>query len=198
MELTQDTILKEEHETTDTTVFGFWVYILTDCMLFAGLFAVYAVLHVNTFGGPTLKEITSLPYILSETLILLTSSFMCGLGMIALRGGNKKLMFIFFSTTVVLGSLFVGMEISEFSNLVHEGYGPQKNAFLSSFFTLVGTHGLHVSVGLLWLIVLMAQIQRNGITPTASRRLTCLSLFWYFLEIIWIFIFTFVYLMGFI
>lgn len=196
MELTETITHETEHNVTDTTVFGFWVYILTDCMLFAGLFAAYAVLHTGTYASPSIKEITSLPFILAETLILLTSSFTCGLGMLAVQSKNKKMVLALFGATLILGLSFVGMELTEFSSLIREGSGPQQSAFLSSFFTLVGTHGLHVALGSLWMIVLMAQVFHRGVTPFTARRLTCLSMFWHFLDIIWIFIFTLVYLMG--
>lgn len=196
MELTKPITHETEHNVTDTTVFGFWVYILTDCMLFAGLFAAYAVLHNSTYASPSIKEVTNLPFILAETLILLTSSFTCGLGMLAVQSKNKKMVLALFGATLILGLSFVGMELTEFSSLIREGSGPQQSAFLSSFFTLVGTHGLHVALGSLWMIVLMAQVFHRGVTPFTARRLTCLSMFWHFLDIIWIFIFTLVYLMG--
>jgi cytochrome o ubiquinol oxidase subunit 3 len=178
------------------TIIGFWVYLMTDCVLFASLFATYAVLHNNTFGGPSGKDIINLPYVLTETLILLTSSFTSGLALLAAYRGAKAHVLAWLGVTFVLGASFVTMEISEFSRLVHEGNSWQRSGFLSSFFTLVGTHGLHISVGLLWMLVLMIEIARRGLGKNTVRRLTMFSLFWHFLDLIWIFIFTMVYLMG--
>lgn len=184
------------HDAQNKTVFGFWVYLMTDCILFASLFATYAVMHNNTFGGSPARELFSLPYVLTETLILLTSSFTCGLAVMAAHSRNKNNVIKWFGVTFVLGLAFLGMEINEFTQLVQEGNSWQRSGFLSSFFTLVGTHGLHISVGLLWLSVIIAQLYRRGLTSSVVRRLTLFSLFWHFLDIIWIFIFTIVYLMG--
>lgn len=178
------------------TMFGFWVYIMTDCILFASLFATYAVLRGGSFGGPTEKEIFDLPFILTETLILLTSSFTCGLAMLAVYRQRKQQALIWFGITFALGAAFLGMELYEFAHLIHEGNSPQSSAFLSAFFTLVGTHGLHITIGLLWIGVLCVQVVRRGLTPHVSRRLGLLSLFWHFLDIVWIFIFTIVYMVG--
>jgi len=178
------------------TILGFWVYLMSDCILFATLFATYAVLHTSTFGGPATQQLFSLDISLAETLVLLTSSVTCGLGMIAACRNEKKKLIAWFSVAFLLGLSFIIMELMEFTHLVQEGNSWQKSAFLSSFFTLVGTHGLHVSMGLLWMIVLMAQIFYRGITVITFRRLVCFSLFWHFLDLVWIFIFTFVYLMG--
>lgn len=183
-------------ELYDKTLFGFWIYILTDCVVFATLFATYAVLHGNTFGGPGAKDLFSSPFALVETLILLTSSFTCGMGMLAARKNEKGMVLTFFTVTFLLGVAFLAMELSEFHEFVNEGNSWQRSAFLSSFFTLVGTHGLHITCGLLWILVMLAQTMICGITTHVIRRLACLSLFWHFLDIIWIFIFTFVYLMG--
>lgn len=178
------------------TLLGFWIYLMTDCVLFASLFATYAVLHHNTFGGPSGSELFSLPYVLTETLILLTSSFTSGLGMLAARRLDRRQVFIWFGVTFLLGLSFLGMELSEFHRLAAEGNSWQRSGFLSAFFTLVGTHGLHITSGLLWMAVMMKQIFRHGLTTPNIRRLTLLSLFWHFLDIIWIFIFTIVYLFG--
>jgi cytochrome o ubiquinol oxidase subunit III len=178
------------------TIFGFWVYLMTDCILFATLFATYAVLHNNTYGGPSGRELFSLPFVLTETLLLLTSSFTCGLTALAARCDEKNKVIAWFGVTFLLGLSFLTMEVTEFTHLFHEGNGWQRSAFLSSFFTLVGTHGLHITAGLLWMIVLVIQMGRRGLTPTILKRQTCLRLFWHFLDVIWIFIFTFVYLMG--
>ncbi len=189
-----------------TTTFGFWAYLMTDLVLFASLFATYAVLHANTFGGPTGKDIFSANFVLLETLILLTSSFTMGLSMLAAhnykaeQGSSQKKakarvlggMFV----TALLGIAFVSLEFSEFARLVVSGSGPQTSAFLSSYFTLVGTHGLHIVVGLIWMIVLMIAIMKSGLTESNSRKLLLLSTFWHFLDLVWIFIFTIVYLLG--
>jgi cytochrome o ubiquinol oxidase subunit 3 len=181
---------------TSKITFGFWVYLMTDCVLFASLFAAYAVLHHSTFGGPSGRELFSLPFVLTETIILLTSSFTCGLAIVGAQLQRRNLIFIGLGITFMLGLAFLGMELSEFSHLVREGHSWRASGFLSAFFTLVGTHGLHITVGLLWIIVSIIQFARRGITTQTARRLTLLSMFWHFLDIIWIFIFTLVYLMG--
>lgn len=178
------------------TIFGFWIYLMTDCVLFATLFATYAVLHNSTDGGPGAAALFSLPFALTETLILLTSSFTSGLAMLAIHRCQKKLVLVWFFVTFALGAAFLGMELTEFSRLIHEGNSWSRNAFLSSFFTLVGTHGLHITCGLLWMGVVMAQVLFRGVTIATLRRTTCLCMFWHFLDIVWIFIFTVVYLMG--
>ncbi len=185
-----------DYKAYSRTVFGFWSYLMTDCILFATLFAVYLVLHNNTFGGPSSKELYDLPYALTETFILLTSSFICGPAMLAAHRLKKHLVIAFFSIAFLLGLSFVIMEVSEFTKMVHEGNSWRKSAFLSSYFTLVGTHGLHVSIGLLWMLIMMVQVALRGITLITLKRLMCLSMFWHFLDIVWIFIFTVVYLMG--
>ena len=178
------------------TYLGFWIYLMTDCVLFASLFATYAVLQGNTFGGPGSKELFDLPFVLAETLILLTSSFTCGLGVLAARTNNKKQVLAWFGFTFILGLAFLSLELSEFASFIQEGNGFTRSGFLSAFFTLVGTHGLHISVGLVWMFVLMARIFQRGLSEISLKRLVLLSLFWHFLDIIWIFIFSIVYLMG--
>lgn len=185
-----------QHEVYSKTIFGFWLYVMTDCVLFATLFATYAVLHNNTFGGPTAHDLFSLPFALTETFILLTSSFTCGLAMVAAHRNEKNKVLALFSITFMLGAAFLAMELHEFTQLVREGHSWQVSAFLSSFFTLVGTHGLHITCGLLWMLVMMVHVIVRGITLPTLRRLMCLSMFWHFLDVIWIFIFTYVYLMG--
>lgn len=181
---------------TDKTIFGFWVYLMSDCVLFASLFATYAVLQHATFGNLEAFDLANLPFVFLETLILLTSSFTVGLGLLAARQNKKTLALSLLSVTLLLGLSFLGMEMHEFAKLLAEGSGPQASAFLSSFFALVGTHGLHVLVGSLWMAVLIHRVWRSGLTESGIRKLTLLSLFWHFLDIIWIFIFTFVYLFG--
>lgn len=190
--------LEAEHHahTDDKTQFGFWAYLMTDLVLFATLFATFAVLHNNTWGGPTAGELFSMPFVLVETMLLLTSSFTVGLAMLAINRGKKTQALVWFVLTFLLGAGFLGMELYEFNHLVHEGLAWHANAFMSSFFTLVGTHGLHITVGLLWMGIMMYKLVRRGITHNTVRRLTLLSLFWHFLDIVWIFIFTFVYVMG--
>lgn len=185
-----------EAQATDKTIFGFWMYIMTDCVLFATLFATFAVLRNNTAGGPGGAELFSMPFVLAETLILLTSSFTIGLSLLAAHRGNKTAALGWLVVTGILGALFVGLELHEFTNLVHEGHSWQSSAFLSAFFTLVGTHGLHITSGLIWMTVLGVYILRRGLTGSTVKRLTLLSLFWHFLDIVWIFIFTIVYLLG--
>lgn len=185
-----------EKHNDEKIIFGFWIYLMTDLLMFAVLFACYAVLHKNTFGGEGADRLFSLPLALWETLILLTSSFTCGLGMAYARYNDKKKTVLFFGITFLLGLSFLGLEFSEFGKLIGEGNIPQKSAFLSSFFTLVGTHGIHISSGLLWLGILLFAIWKKGLTRGNIRKLTLLSLFWHFLDIVWIFIFTMVYLMG--
>lgn len=187
---------KVPYEDDSKAIFGFWVYIMTDCVLFAGLFATYAVLHNNTFGGPSGRQLFSLPFVLTETLILLTSSFTCGMAMLAAYRKDKTHVIFWFSVTFLLGLAFLTMELTEFRHLAQEGNSWRRNGFLSSFFTLVGTHGLHITTGLLWMVVMMSKVLRGGLTSANIRRLTLLSLFWHFLDIIWIFIFTIVYLLG--
>lgn len=183
-------------DTFSTTVLGFWIYLMTDCILFSTLFATYAVLHTSTFGGPTPHDLFNLTTPLAETLVLLVSSVTCGFGMLAACRNKKNMILPWFALSFLLGLSFVVLELTEFRHMVLEGNNWQKSAFLSSFFTLVGTHGFHVSVGLLWMAVLMGQLAFKGITVNTFRRLVCFSLFWHFLDLVWIFIFTFVYLMG--
>lgn len=180
----------------DKPLFGFWVYLMTDLMLFSALFASFIVLRNNTFGGPGGKEIFDMPYVLVQTAALLVSSFTAGLGILSARAGNKKLVYRFFTITFALGLLFIGMEISEFDKLVSEGNSWRESGFLSAFFTLVGTHGLHITSGLLWMAILIWRTSKEGLTKTNVKRLTLMSYFWHFLDIVWIFIFTIVYLFG--
>lgn len=185
-----------EQELYSKTLFGFWVYLMTDCILFSVLFATYAVLHNNTFGGPTSKDLFDINYALGETLVLLISSFTCGLGMISAYRKRKPWVLFWFGCTFLLGATFIGMELNEFSSFIEAGNSWRKSGFLSAFFTLVGTHGTHISIGLLWMAVLMVQVLRRGITSHTFRRLSCLRLFWHFLDVVWIFIFSIVYLLG--
>lgn len=180
----------------EKTLFGFWAYIMTDCVLFASLFATYAVMHTHTFGGPGGNRLFELHGVLAETLILLTSSFTCGLAMLAVHLKRKWQTLFWLLLTFVLGIAFLALELTEFRHLVHEGNSWTRSGFLSSFFTLVGTHGLHITVGLCWLLTMMFKIARSGFSRATVRRLTMFSLFWHFLDVVWIFIFTVVYLLG--
>ena len=189
-------VTAEEMAGDRTSYFGFWLYLMTDLVLFAALFATYAVLHGGTAGGPTAADIFSAPYVIVETIFLLTSSVTCGLALVAASVGARHRTLIFLGMTLLLGAVFIGMEASEFARLTAIGAGPSRSAFLSSFFTLVGTHGLHVVVGLLWLVALMVSIYRRGFSRGNLRKLALFSLFWHFLDIVWIFIFTIVYLFG--
>jgi len=177
-------------------MFGFWVYLMSDCVLFATLFATYMVLKGATFGGVMPHELANLPFVFVETLLLLTSSFTMGLAVLATHVHKKWLTMLLLLITLTLGLSFLGMEVHEFANLVSEGNGPARSAFLSSFFTLVGTHGLHVFFGSLWMAILVHRIWKQGITASHAHKTFMLSLFWHFLDIIWIFIFTLVYLFG--
>jgi cytochrome o ubiquinol oxidase subunit III len=190
---------ESEHGHSDAssmTLFGFWIYLMTDCILFATLFATYAVLGQSVAGGPGAADIFELPYVLTETFILLSSSITYGFAMLALSAGQKQKVLAWLGLTFVLGLAFIGMEIHEFQKLIGEGYGPDRSAFLTGFFTLVGTHGLHVTAGLIWMAVVMFQVQRNGLTMVNATRMGCLSLFWHFLDVVWICVFTVVYLFG--
>lgn len=187
-----------EVEANDRVLFGFWIYLMTDLLMFSVLFAAYAVLHNNTFNGETGSQLFSLPLALTETLLLLTSSFTVGIGMIAARQFKKLQTLFWFGITFILGLAFLILELNEFATLIHEGFTLQNNAFLSSFFILVGTHGLHITSGLLWMAITMIFIIKRGLNSHLVRKLTMLSLFWHFLDIIWIFIFTIVYLGAFV
>ena len=180
----------------EKTVFGFWVYLMTDCILFGILFATYAVLHNSTAGGPRGHDIFNMQLVLAETMALLISSFTCGLAGIISRKDKKWAVIGCLAITFLLGLSFVVMEVSEFVHLVNEGNSWRRSAFLSAFFTLVATHGTHVSFGLIWMFVMMWQIKTRGIVAVIHRRLMCLRLFWHFLDVVWIFIFTLVYLLG--
>lgn len=194
------TSVESSHEeaATDRILFGFWVYLMTDLLMFAVLFAIYAVLRDNTLGGASGRDVFSLHLALAETLILLTSSFTSGVGMLAARRGNKRQVLGWFGLTFILGLSFLVLEMREFTELIHAGHTVSTNAFFSSFFSLVGTHGLHIFSGLLWMAVTLFYINKRGLNRNMVRKLAQLSLFWHFLDIVWIFIFTFVYLRSFV
>ena len=186
----------EHPNTVSIQIFGFWIYLMSDLIMFATLFATFVVLSNAYAGGPTGKELFDLPYLLGETLLLLFSSVAYGLVMLAVHDGQKKLVLIGLVVTLLLGLGFVSMEINEFRGMIAEGHGPDRSAFLSSFFTLVGTHGIHVAFGLIWMAVVIWQVAIKGLTSPVQSRLMRLSMFWHFLDIIWIGIFSIVYLMG--
>lgn len=186
----------EHHDAGGMKVFGFWVYLMSDLVIFGSLFATYAVLVGGTAGGPTAAEIFELPFILVETFLLLFSSFTYGMAVLAMNADRVGQVKAWLGITFLLGAAFVGMEIYEFQHLIHLGFGPDRSAFLSAFFTLVGTHGLHVTFGLIWILVMLMQLSTKGLNDMTRPRIMCLSLFWHFLDIVWICVFSFVYLMG--
>ncbi|HGN1947704.1 TPA: cytochrome o ubiquinol oxidase subunit III [Proteus mirabilis] len=184
------------HDAGATKVFGFWIYLMSDLILFASLFATYAVLVNGIADGPSGKEIFSLPFVLVETFLLLFSSITFGFAMLSMNKGSVSQVNLWLFVTFLFGLGFVVMEVYEFHELIAEGYGPDRSAFLSAFFALVSTHGLHVTAGLVWIIIMMIQVSRRGLTNVNRTRLSCLSLFWHFLDVVWICVFTVVYLMG--
>lgn len=182
----------------DRTMLGFWIYLMTDLIMFSVLFAVYIVLQGNTLGGETGRDLFNLPMVLVATLLLLTSSLTCGIAMIAARRQDKSQTLLWFGVTFILGALFLGLSMQEFAELIHEGQTLQTNAFTSAFFVLVGTHALHIMAGLLWLAVTLGYIVKRGLNSHMVRKLSLISLFWHFLDIVWIFVFTIVYLGAFV
>ena len=190
--------LEEEHSSGagGATLLGFWIYLMSDALLFAAIFATYGVLGTSYAGGPTPQEIFELPLVALNTAILLVSSITYGLAMLAMDRGAVKPTQAWLAVTALLGATFVGIELYEFSVLIAEGATPQRSGFLSAFFTLVGTHGLHVTFGILWIGVMLVQVHKRGLIADNRRRLLCLSMFWHFLDVVWIGVFTFVYLLG--
>lgn len=187
---------KEAHHPGDSTMLGFWMYLMSDCLIFAVLFATYGVLGRNYAAGPSGADLFDLKLVAINTAMLLFSSITYGFAMLAMEKGRQVAVQGWLVVTALFGLAFLGIELYEFAHLIHEGATPMRSAFLSSFFTLVGTHGLHVTFGLIWLTVLMVQVGQRGLIPENRRRLMCLSMFWHFLDVIWIGVFTFVYLMG--
>ncbi len=184
------------HHPENGTLLGFWLYLMSDCLVFASLFAVYGVLGRSYAAGPSGVELFDLSLVAINTGLLLLSSLTFGLAMISMLAKRRGAMQAWLAATGLLGIGFLGVELYEFNHLIAEGAGPQRSAFLSAFFALVGTHGLHVLFGTVWLFTLMAQVARHGLTVANQRRLVCLSMFWHFLDVVWIAVFTFVYLMG--
>lgn len=188
--------LTEEHHPENGTLLGFWLYLMSDCLVFACLFAMYAVLGRSYAGGPTGAELFDLPTVALNTALLLLSSITYGFAMMEMQDNRLRGTVIWLVITGLFGAGFITIELREFAHLIHEGAGPQRSAFLSSFFTLVSTHGLHVTFGIIWLITLLVQLGKHGLTGANRRRLMCLSMFWHFLDVVWIGVFTFVYLMA--
>jgi cytochrome o ubiquinol oxidase subunit 3 len=185
-----------DHHPENGTLLGFWLYLMSDCLIFAVLFIAYAVLGRNFAGGPSGAELFDLPLVALNTSFLLLSSITYGFAMLASQRAKLGTTLLWLGVTGLFGLAFLGLELYEFAHLIHEGAGPDRSAFLTSFFALVGTHGLHVTFGIVWLVTLMFQLNRHGLVEANQRRLMCLSMFWHFLDVIWIGVFTFVYLMG--
>jgi len=190
-------VTEEEHaHPGGSTMLGFWLYLMSDCLVFAVLFATYGVLGRNYAAGPSGADLFDLKLVAVNTAMLLFSSITYGFAMLAMDKGRQAAVQGWLAVTAVFGLAFLAIELYEFAHLIHEGATPMRSAFLSSFFTLVGTHGLHVTFGLIWLGVLMTQVSKHGLIEANRRRLMCLSMFWHFLDVVWIGVFTFVYLMG--
>ncbi|MFL6710641.1 MAG: cytochrome o ubiquinol oxidase subunit III [Massilia sp.] len=186
----------KHHHPENGTLLGFWMYLMSDCLVFACLFAAYAVLGRSYAGGPTGAELFDLPLVAINTSLLLLSSITYGFAMLEMQRNKVKAVMVWLAITGLLGAGFIYLELYEFVHLIHEGAGPQRSGFLTSFFSLVATHGLHVTFGIVWLITLVVQLSKHGLTTENKRRLMCLSMFWHFLDVVWIGVFTFVYLMG--
>ena len=188
--------MRQEHHPPNGTLLGFWLYLMSDCLIFACLFATYAVLGRSYAAGPSGADLFDLPLVALNTSLLLLSSITYGFAMLEMQKNKLRMVLVWLGITGLLGAGFIGLELYEFVHLIHEGAGPHRSAFLSSFFALVGTHGLHVLFGIVWLVTLMFQLKRHGLGAANRRRLMCLSMFWHFLDVVWIGVFTFVYLMG--
>ncbi|WP_438754269.1 cytochrome o ubiquinol oxidase subunit III [Pararhizobium sp. O133] len=188
--------LTEDHHPENSTMLGFWLYLMSDCLIFAVLFATHGVLGRNYAAGPSPADLFDLNIVAVNTAMLLFSSITYGFAMLQMERNAKMETLFWLGVTGVFGAIFLSLEIYEFHHMIQEGAGPTRSAFLSSFFTLVGTHGLHVTFGIIWLITLMVQVSKRGLIPENRRRLMCLSMFWHFLDVIWIGVFSFVYLLG--
>ena len=184
------------HHPENGSLFGFWLYLLSDLMIFACLFAAYGVLGRNYAAGPSGADLFDLKLVAANTAVLLLSSITYGFAMLSMQRRSRGGTIGWLLVTGALGLTFLGIELSEFAHMIHEGAGPQRSAFLSSFFALVGTHGLHVLFGVIWLVTLCVQVAQRGLSRENMRRIACLSMFWHFLDVVWIGVFTFVYLMG--
>lgn len=190
------TPLEYTHDDDVLRIFGFWVFLASDMILFATFFSTYAILWTHTDGGPSAKSLYDVPTFMAETLILLTSSFTCGLGTYSMRRGKKAATIAWLVITILMGIAFVGLEVNEFVKYATHGAPIQRSAFLTSFFTLVGTHGCHVSLGILWMLSILIQVGRRGINHITARKIFIVGLYWHFLDVVWVFIFTVVYLRG--
>ncbi|MFC6445716.1 cytochrome o ubiquinol oxidase subunit III [Shinella zoogloeoides] len=188
--------LTQEYHPENSTTLGFWLYLMSDCLIFAVLFATHGVLGRSYAAGPSPADLFDLNLVAINTAMLLLSSITYGFAMLQMERNAKMETLVWLGITGVFGAAFLALELYEFHHLIAEGAGPTRSAFLSSFFTLVGTHGLHVTFGILWLVTLMVQVRKHGLTHENRRRLTCLSMFWHFLDVIWIGVFSFVYLLG--
>ena len=193
---TQFLCTESEPHPENGTLLGFWIYLMSDCFIFASLFACYAVLGTRYAAGPSPREVFDLPMLAVNTALLLLSSVTFGFAMLAMAKDRRGATLAWLAVAGALAAGFVGLELREFARMIAAGAGPDRSAFLSSFFTLVGTHGLHVTVGIVWLATLMVQIGRYGLNEANRRRLNCLSMFWHFLDLIWVGVFSFVYLVG--
>ncbi|KZD25580.1 cytochrome o ubiquinol oxidase subunit III [Tardiphaga robiniae] len=187
---------EHDHPAGSSTMLGFWLYLMSDCLIFAMLFATFGVLGGSYAAGPGPKDLFDLKLVALNTAMLLFSSITYGLAMLEMMKGRVKSTQMWLGITGLFGLAFLCIELYEFHHMIHEGAGPWRSAFLSSFFTLVGTHGLHVTFGIIWLVTLMVQVARFGLIEANQRRLMCLSMFWHFLDVVWIGVFTFVYLLG--
>ena len=189
---------QDEHGTSKRIVvaYGFWIFLISDIILFAAFFATYAVLTDSTAGGPTGRDLFDLRTVAIETALLLTSSLFCGLAGLGAQAKNGRLFHGAMAVTFLLGAAFLFIELHEFAGMIQQGAGPQRSAFLSAFFALIGCHGLHVAAGLLWLLTMMAQVSAKGFRDDILRRILCFNLFWHTLDIIWVGLFSLVYLVG--
>jgi len=198
-EFSHAAVKHDDHDHIDmskVTPFAFWIYLMSDCLLFCSFFATYAVLFQNTAGSVSGKDIFELPYVAAETAALLLSSITYGFALIYAFRKRRAPTLAWLFITFIFGTVFISMEIYEFHHLIVQGYGPSTSAFLTAFFSLVGLHGLHVICGLVWMALMMREVMVKGLPTPTVTRLACLSLFWHFLDIVWICVFTFVYLMG--
>lgn len=189
-------VTDDEEHGAGATMLGFWIYLMSDALIFATLFATFGVLSSSYAGGPSPRQIFELPLVALNTALLLVSSITYGMAMIDMEAGRTRAVQAWLAVTALFGLAFVGVELHEFAGLIAAGATPQRSAFLSAFFTLVGTHGLHVTCGLVWIAVMLAQLGKHGLNDANKRRLMCLGMFWHLLDVVWIGVFTFVYLLG--
>ncbi|WP_116367493.1 cytochrome o ubiquinol oxidase subunit III [Parahaliea mediterranea] len=189
-------LVRGEHHPAQGTLLGFWIYLMSDCLIFASLFATYGVLSLNFAGGPSGADLFDLELVALNTAFLLISSITYGFAVLKMQQNSLRGTIGWLAVTGVFGLCFLAVELYEFYHMIHVGAGPQRSGFLSAFFTLVGTHGLHVTFGCIWLVTLLLQLRKHGLIQENKRRVFCLSMFWHFLDVIWIGVFTYVYLMG--